>query len=153
MFKKIVLIVLVALLVIQLVQPARNVSNGVSATDISRVYRIPNSVQSVLKTACYDCHSNNTRYPWYSRLQPGAWFMANHVKHGKADLNFSEFGTYSLRKQEHKLNSIAKQVEEGEMPVASYKLMHADARLTQKQKSLLINWATKTKDSLSAKNK
>ena len=151
MFKKIILIVLVALIAIQFIQPAHNTSNQVLATDITKIYRVPDSVQSLLKTACYDCHSNNTMYPWYSRIQPGAWFMANHVKNGKADLNFSEFGSYSLRKQHHKLKSIADEVEEGDMPVASYKLLHANARLTKDEQLLLINWARKMQDTLTAK--
>lgn len=151
MFKKIILIVLVVLIAIQFIQPAHNTSNQVLATDITKIYRVPDSVQSLLKTACYDCHSNNTMYPWYSRIQPGAWFMANHVKNGKADLNFSEFGSYSLRKQHHKLKSIADEVEEGDMPVASYKLLHANARLTKDEQLLLINWARKMQDTLTAK--
>ena len=77
--------------------------------------------------------------------------MANHVKNGKADLNFSEFGSYSMRKQHHKFKSIAEEVEEGDMPIASYKFLHANARLTKDQRDLLINWARKTQDTITAK--
>ena len=151
MFKKIILIALIVFIAIQFIQPARNTSNHLTATDITKVYQVPDSVQALLKTACYDCHSNNTAYPWYSRIQPGAWFMASHVKNGKADLNFSEFGAYSLRKQHHKLKSIADEVEEGDMPIASYKMLHANARLTKDEEALLITWAKKTQDTITAK--
>jgi hypothetical protein len=152
MFKKIILIASVVFVAVQFIQPSRNISNKVLATDITRVYHVPDIVQSLLKTACYDCHSNNTIYPWYSRIQPGAWFMANHVKNGKEDLNFSDFGSYSLRKQQHKLKSIAEEINEGDMPIAPYKLLHSNARLNEHQKAILVDWATKTKDSLTAKN-
>ena len=152
MFKKIIWIALVVFIAIQFIQPARNTSNKILPTDITMLYRVPDSVQSLLKTACYDCHSNNTMYPWYSRIQPGAWFMANHVKSGKEDLNFSEFGSYSLRKQQHKLKSIVEEINEGDMPITSYKLMHSNARLDEHEKAVLVDWATQTKDSLTSKN-
>ncbi|MDQ2752503.1 MAG: heme-binding domain-containing protein [Bacteroidota bacterium] len=136
----------------QFIQPARNKSVQVLPTDISKVYTIPNQVQSVLKNACYDCHSNNTNYPWYSNIQPGGWWLASHIRRGKEELNFSEFGAYSSRKQRSKLNSITKTIEDGTMPFPSYTLIHKNARLTKDEKAIVINWANKTKDSLSLKN-
>jgi hypothetical protein len=146
--KKILLGLLIVLIVIQFIRPAHNTSTEITQTDLLKTYNVPDSVQAVLKTACYDCHSNNTNYPWYTNIQPIGWMMANHVKEGKAELNFSEFGSYSLRKQQHKLKSIGEEIEEGDMPIASYKLMHSNARLTKSQQSLLIDWATKMQDSL-----
>src|SRR5437867_11356274 len=93
--KKILLAVLVVLIAIQIIQPAHNKSEGTLSTDITRIYSVPDSVQMVLKQACYDCHSNRTRYPWYSHIQPVGWMLARDIRHGKADLNFSEFGSYS----------------------------------------------------------
>ena len=150
--KKIVLLLLVVFIAIQFIQPVRNTNGQVLPTDISKVYSIPNQVQSVLKHACYDCHSNNTIYPWYSYIQPGGWWLASHIKSGKAELNFSEFGDYSNRRQRSKLNSIAKTVEDGTMPFSSYTFMHSEARLTKEEKALIIHWANTTKDSLSLKN-
>jgi hypothetical protein len=150
--KKILLVILVTIIAIQFIQPARNKSGQVLPTDISKVYTIPNQVQSVLKNACYDCHSNNTNYPWYSNIQPGGWWLASHIRKGKEELNFSEFGDYSSRKQRSKLNSIAKTVEDGTMPFPSYTLIHRNARLTKDEKAVIINWANNTKDSLSLKN-
>jgi hypothetical protein len=150
--KKILLVILVTIIAIQFIQPARNKSGQVLPTDISKVYNIPNQIQSVLKNACYDCHSNNTNYPWYSNIQPGGWWLASHIRKGKEELNFSEFGDYSSRKQRSKLNSIAKTVEDGTMPFPSYTLIHRNARLTKDEKAVIINWANNTKDSLSLKN-
>ena len=150
--KKILLVLLVVFIAIQFIQPARNKSGQVLPTDISKGYNIPAQVQSVLRNACYDCHSNNTNYPWYSTIQPVGWMLARHIKNGKAELNFSEFGDYSIRKQRSKLNSIAKSIEDGTMPFSSYTLIHKNAILTKEQKILIINWANNTRDTLSLKN-
>ncbi len=102
-------------------------------------YTVPDSDSNVLATACYDCHSNNTRYPFYVHIQPVAWLMSKHIKNGKADLNFSEFGTYSVRKQQSKLKAIINSIQNDEMPLSSYKLMHKDANLTQDEKALIVD--------------
>ncbi len=148
--KKILLVLLFAFIAIQFIQPARNKSGQVLSTDLSKVYSVPDSLQIVLKSACYDCHSNNTIYPWYSNIQPMAWIMARHVKNGKKELNFSDFGSYTSRRQISKLKSIANQIKDDEMPISSYKTMHKNARLSKEQKDLIMNWMNKTADSLSA---
>lgn len=126
---------------IQFIRPARNISNQILATDIIKTVSVSDSVQAVLKKACYDCHSNNTNYPWYSNIQPIGWFLANHVSEGKRRLNFSEFGSYTQRRQLSKLNDIANEVQDGGMPLSSYTLTHKEARLTANEKSLVIKWA------------
>lgn len=150
--KKILLAILIVLIVIQFIQPPRNKSGQVLATDMAAMYKIPDTVQAVLKVACYDCHSNNTNYPWYTYLQPVGWMLANHIRHGKKELNFNEFGSYTARRQRSKLKAIANQVKDGEMPLNSYTLMHKDARLTREQKQLIIEWVQKTKDGLEQNN-
>ena len=150
--KKILLAILIVLIVIQFIQPARNKSGQVLATDMAAMYKIPDTVQAVLKVACYDCHSNNTNYPWYTYLQPVGWMLANHIRHGKKELNFNEFGSYTARRQRSKLKAIANQVKDGEMPLNSYTLMHKDARLTREQKQLIMEWVQKTKDGLEQNN-
>ncbi len=152
LFKKILLAALVVFIIIQFIQPGRNTSKQVLLTDITNIYTVPDSVQHVLEIACYDCHSDNTKYPFYVHVQPIAWFMANHIKNGKADLNFSEFGIYSVRKQQSKLTAIINSIHDDDMPLSSYKLMHKSANLTQDEKALIIGWATEIKDSLSAVN-
>ena len=151
LFKKILLALLILFIIIQFIRPAHNLSEQVLPTDIAKIYAVPVSVQHVLKIACYDCHSDNTRCPYYAYIQPVGWFLARHVKLGKADLNFSEFGTYSLRKQQSKLKAIVSQIKDDEMPLTSYKLMHADARLSKQEKDLIMNWATVTKNNLQSK--
>lgn len=139
-WRTIVLGLLFALVVIQFIQPERNQSTTKLPTDITNVVNVPEDVQSVLAKSCYDCHSNNTVYPWYSHIQPAAWFLADHIKEGKQELNFSEFGSYTAKRQYKKLGEIAEEVEEGEMPISSYTLIHGDAELTTKQKALLVAW-------------
>ena len=129
------------LIAIQFIRPARNISSQLLATDITKTVKTSDSVQTVLKKACYDCHSNNTNYPWYANIQPVGWFLANHVSEGKRKLNFSEFGSYPQRKQSSKLNNIANEIQDDGMPLSSYRLIHKEARLTAIEKSLVIKWA------------
>jgi Haem-binding domain len=150
--KKILLTLLFVLIAIQFIQPAHNKSAKVLSTDFAKVYVVPDSVQSILQNTCYDCHSNNTNYPWYSNIQPMAWMMARHIKNGKDKLNFSEFDNYTGRRKISKLKGIANQIKDDEMPIASYKLMHKNARLSQTEKTLIMDWMNKTVDSLSSGN-
>src|SRR6185312_2150835 len=150
--KKILLAALIVFIAIQFIRPARNESRQPSPADISKIDSVPGTVQAILKPSCYDCHSNHTNYPWYSNIQPAGWWLASHIKEGRSELNFSEFGQYSVRRQRSKLFAIAKSIEDGTMPLRSYTLVHSNSRLTTHGKALLINWANKTKDSLSLKN-
>lgn len=150
--QKILLGLLIALIAIQFIQPTRNKSGQISPMDISKIHALPENVQSVLKRSCYDCHSSNTIYPWYSNIQPFGWWLASHVKKGKEELNFSEFGSYSSRKQRSKLFAISKSVEDGTMPLASYTLIHTKSRLSKGNKAIIIHWAGSVKDSLSVNN-
>lgn len=146
--KKIGLGLLIVFVIIQFIQPVHNKSDKVQPTDIQKLYAVPGSVSAVLHTSCYDCHTNNTHYPWYSTIQPGAWLMASHIKEGKAMLNFSQFGELSIRKQRSKLMGVINQIKDEEMPINSYTIIHQNAKLSASQQSLVINWATNLKDSL-----
>lgn len=139
-FKIILFVLLFIFIVIQFVRPARNISSGISEKDITKTYAVPADVQQVLSNSCYDCHSNNTRYPWYVNIQPVGWWLANHIKDGKREINFSEFSSYSIRKQFNKLKECKEQINEGEMPLSSYTLIHRDAILDSGNKNLIINW-------------
>lgn len=150
--KKILLTLLIVFITIQFIQPAHNKSEQVLSTDFAKTYSVPDSIQLILKKACYDCHSNSSSYPWYSNIQPVAWMMARHISKGKENLNFSDFGSYSGRRQISKLKDIANQIKDDEMPIASYKLMHPDARLSQAEKKMIIDWINATADSLSSAN-
>jgi hypothetical protein len=150
--KKILLGILGVFIVIQFIQPARNNDGQVLPTNISKLYDFPQNIQAVLKTACYDCHSNQTNYPWYTYLQPVGWMLSRHIKEGKAALNFSEFGSYSERRRASKLKAIGNSIHDGTMPLSSYTLIHKNARLSQDDKALIIGWAQKIKDSLASQN-
>jgi hypothetical protein len=151
MNKKIAIFLAACLLIIQFIQPAHNRSNKLLETDITKAFVIPANVQQVLKTSCYDCHSNNTNYPWYANIQPFGWLLASHIKEGKEELNFNEFGSYSLRRQKSKLKGIENSIRDGSMPLGSYTLMHKEALLSNEEKELLIDWSVKLKDSLTIK--
>lgn len=149
--KKTLLALLIVFVAIQFIRPARNISGQVLPTDITKTVAIPDTVMSIFKVSCNDCHTNNTHYPWYANVQPFAWMLANHVKNGKENLNFSEFGSYSMRKQANKLRAIANTMKEGTMPLSSYTLIHINAKLTKEDKALITDWALKARDSLMAK--
>ena len=147
--KKILFIGLIIFLLMQLYQPARNISFEQNITaDFTKVYNVPKNVEVIFRTSCYDCHSNNTYYPWYSYIQPTRFFMESHINEGKENLNFNEWGNYSGRKQKNKLDRIAKQIKSNEMPLASYTLIHKNATLSATQKKEVLDWINKIEDSL-----
>lgn len=150
--KKVFLTLFIVFIAIQFIQPAHNKNGQVLPTDIVKMYNVPVNVQSVLKTSCYDCHSNNTRYPWYANIQPAGWLLAKHIRDGKEELNFNEFSSYSHRRQLSKLKSIQNSIKDGSMPLTSYTLIHSDAKLSDENKALIIDWTSKTIDTLSRQN-
>lgn len=152
LYKKILLALLIVFIAIQFIQPAHNISGQVLPTDITKTVKVPENVLNIFKNACYDCHSNNTRYPWYVYIQPMGWMMARHIKNGKDNLNFSDFGSYSQRKQANKLRAIETSIKEGSMPLSSYTIMHTDAKLSAENKKLITDWASNAKDSLTKNN-
>lgn len=145
MKKKILLGFIVLLLLAQLLPRDKNISGSVGERDIRKIAAIPPDVELILQKACNDCHSNNTIYPWYSVVQPVRMWMDHHVKEGKEHLNFSEFAGYSDKKAKHKLDEIIESQEEGWMPLTSYTLIHKEAKLTEAEKLILIEWANQLK--------
>ncbi len=150
--KKTLLVLLIVFIGIQFIRPVRNESGQVLSTDIIKTLNVPDNVFNALKISCYDCHSNNTNYPFYTNIQPVGWMMNNHIKNGKDKLNFSDFGSYSRRRQISKLRSIISQIQDDKMPLSSYTIIHKDAVLTTENKTLIIDWLSKSKDSLSLLN-
>jgi hypothetical protein len=146
--KIIAVVLLVAFVGIQFVPTERNQSDVVPKTDFMLVNSVPDHIKSKLQTSCYDCHSNNTQYPWYNKVQPIAWFLEDHIKEGKAELNFNEWDSLSNRRKKSKLRSIIKQIESGEMPMASYTLIHREASFSEAEKQELIQWVERLKDSI-----
>ena len=129
-----------ALIIIQFIRPEKNISESVGPYDISAKYLVPDDVQNILKISCYDCHSNNTRYPWYWQIQPVTWFMNGHIKDAKKGLNFSTFTSYKIRRQYKLFDNIDKEVKSGDMPLTSYTLIHRDAILNDTEKVAIAKW-------------
>jgi hypothetical protein len=141
MNKKAILTIVGVLILIQLIRPGANKNEAPSPQALTAHYMVPDSVLTALKVACYNCHSNNTAYPWYDQVAPVSWFVAYHVSRGKKHLNFDEFEAYPVKRKLKRLKDISESVEEGTMPISSYTWMHSEAMLTASQKKLIIAWA------------
>lgn len=151
MFKKILLVLLVLLIIIQFIHPSRNISTGEQPNNISHALNVPTGVKTILDKACMDCHSNNTRYRWYFKIQPLDWWLTHHINEGKEELNFDEYTNKPLRYQYHKMESTVDQIKKGEMPLNSYLWVHKDAILTDSEKNVLISWAQGITNEMKAK--
>jgi hypothetical protein len=132
--------ILILLVVIQAIQPIRNISDEESPNDISKTFEVNDKVYGILKEKCYDCHSNNTRYPWYNYIQPAGWWLAAHIYEGKEHLNFSEFKTYPEKRQARKLRQLHDVIEEGTMPLDTYIWLHQDAKITAEDRDAIHSW-------------
>lgn len=148
--KRIAVVVVIVLALIQLIPVDRD--NPIA--DPSDEIMFQGNVKNIIRAACYDCHSNNTTWPWYSYVAPVSWFIASDVHEGRRKMNFSEWNKYSEKRSQRKMHDIGEEVEEGEMPLPMYVLMHSKADLNENQRKILINWAkansnTDAADSLS----
>jgi len=151
MKKKIGLGLLVIVIGIQFIRPAKNLSAATPGpNDITVQHPTSPEVKAVLAKACYDCHSDNTRYPWYAEVQPVGWWLANHVKDGKRHLNFSQFGTYTAKRAGKKLKDVVEETKEKKMPMSSYTLIHTDAKLTPAEIAAVTAWAESVRATIPA---
>lgn len=140
LLKKILIVLFVLFILVQFIRPQKNSGDRFGNADFTTVLSVPADLRQMIETSCMDCHSNNTHHLWYEEIQPVGWWINNHIQEGKEELNFSEFAKYSIKRQAHKLEECAEQIESGEMPMNSYLWMHNEARLTQEQKGKLKNW-------------
>lgn len=146
MFKRILIGLLIVLVAIQFIQPPKNNGHAQTATDITHVVAVPDTVMALMKIACYDCHSDSTRYPWYNHITPVNWWLKNHINEGKHNINFSHYTEGSYKRKMKRLEETAEQVEKHEMPISSYLWIHKDARLNDAQRKLIIDWAKNAKE-------
>jgi hypothetical protein len=146
------IILLVVFIIIQFFRPAKNKSDGITATDITKSFAMPADVQNILRTSCYDCHSNNTKYPWYAEIQPVSWWLSSHIIAGKKQVNFSEFGSYSIAIQYEKFKETIEDIQTVDMPLKSYLVTQHSAMLSEDKKAILINWTKGAMSQLEAKN-
>ena len=130
--------ILLALIVAQFVPVER------SNPPVEAEVPAPANVRAVLHRACYDCHSNETRWPWYSHVAPVSWLVAHDVHEARKHLNFSTWNQYNPKRQTRKLNEVWEEVDEGEMPLSYYLAVHRDAALSDADRALLREWATAT---------
>lgn len=139
-------------ILIQFIRPGQTNPATDVQLDFSAVNNPPEEIKGLLKAACYDCHSNETVYPWYSQIAPVSWWLSAHVREGREHLNFSTFGQLSANDRAKAFEEVAEVIQEGEMPMASYTWTHLEARLSPEQKNSLVAWfsqsgGAKTKNS------
>lgn len=140
MLKKLFAVLLVIFAGLQFYRPPKNLSATPHPYDITLRLMMPPEVRDILHRACYDCHSNNTVYPWYAEIQPVRWWLDSHINDGKRHLNFSEFAGYNPNRALDKLEAVIDEVEEKRMPLPSYTWAHPEARLTPEEIKTLVNW-------------
>jgi mono/diheme cytochrome c family protein len=128
------------LLLLQLIPVNRDNPAFNPVDDYLQQTAAPEATAALIRRACYDCHSNQTVYPWYSRIAPLSFWLKNHVDEGREHLNFSLWGQYPAEKQRHKLEESAEVIGKGEMPMKSYTWAHPEARLTDAQRRALVAW-------------
>lgn len=137
--KYLLLLALLALVVIQFIRPEKNQEGYETVATFEAETKPTTEVAAILKSHCYDCHSNHTIYPWYAEIAPASFWLADHIEDGKKHFNVSDWGSYSVKKKDHKLEELFEEVEEGEMPLDSYTWIHGD--ITKEQQKLLLQWA------------
>jgi hypothetical protein len=143
---------LVVAVLIQFVRPERTNPPEQAGNFLGASVSVPSSVQDILQRSCMDCHSNRTRWPWYSNIAPVSWLVARDVHNGRAKMNLSEWGTYKPKRMIVRLDMMVSEVDKGDMPPRQYLLIHRDAELTEDQKTLLCDWAEHLSDTLKEVN-
>jgi len=139
--KYIIGIIAVVVILLQFMGPDAPDNRENNPDDLLMNTQVDAEVAGLLRASCYDCHSMETKYPWYSKISPVSGFLFDHIEEGRDELNFSNWQTYEKRRKLRKLKEIQEEIEEGEMPMKSYTLVHGEARLSDSQKELIINWA------------
>ena len=140
MKKKILIIIIIVISVIQFIPVDKTNPSVDSQKDYFSIVNPPENVKNILKTSCFDCHSNETTYPWYSNVAPISWLLKSHINEGREHLNFSEWGSYSVEKQKNILEDCSEVIREKEMPLSSYTIMHSDAELNEEKSKVLGQW-------------
>jgi len=137
--KVLLVLALVALVAIQFIRPEKNSEGYKSVASFESETRPSAVVAAILKESCYDCHSNQTNYPWYAEVAPFSLWLEDHIIDGKKHFNVSDWNNYTIKKKEHKLEELVEMVEKDEMPLRSYTIIHGN--LSENNKKLLLQWA------------
>jgi len=133
------ILVFITFVVIQFIRPEKNNSGYQSVAAFENETNPSQEVMGILKNNCYDCHSDQTQYPWYFEIAPISYWMAGHIKHAKGEFNVSAWDSYSTKKKDHKLEELVEKVEKKEMPLDSYTWIHGD--LSEEDRKTLLLWA------------
>ena len=148
--KKILVLLLVAFIIAQFFGPKKNNGDITSVEPFLTETNPPEDVKLILTSACFDCHSDHTRYPWYNNITPVNYWMAEHVKNGSKHFNVSDWEGASLKKRDHKFEELIEMVEKEEMPLPSYTWTHSDAKLTDDQRTSIVAWGKKVREMYAA---
>lgn len=132
--------VLAVLILIQFIRPEKNLGELHTETDFMLVSEVPDNLTSIFLNSCYDCHSNHTRYPWYSNVAPISWYLNKHVEEGKAHLNFSSWGIMDKAQKVTQLDQICEECTHGSMPLNSYLLIHRSSKLNEQDIKSICDW-------------
>lgn len=143
--KKIAVVLLVILVVLQFIRPDKNLAEGDVIADFRAETQLPKNIENTLERACFDCHSNRTQYPWYAEIAPVSYWIAGHVNEGKEHLSFSDWATYTAKRKDHKLEELAEEVQEKHMPLESYLWIHDEAKLSEADITAIVNWANQAR--------
>ncbi len=146
MMRKIILTIGIVFVGIQFIPVNLNNSELEQKNDIIVTENPPQEIAVLLRTSCYDCHSNNSAYPWYDKIAPVSWWVAHHIDEAKEELNFSEWATFTSKRKNHKLKEMIEVLDEGEMPLSSYLIMHSDAKISADQVAQLKSWINTIKE-------
>jgi hypothetical protein len=138
----------VLIIIFQFIPVRKLKSELYPASDFFAINTTTSEVKNLIRNACYDCHSNETVLPWYSKIAPVSWILNDHIIESRDNLNFSNWGLYSSNDIKDILKSCIEELNKGDMPLLSYKLMHPDSRLSDKDKALIINLFTNVRSSL-----
>ncbi len=138
--KKILIIIIVAFILIQFFPIDKNNPVATPKMDFLQIKDTPEKTATLIRNSCYDCHSNESKYPWYANIQPFGWFLENHIQEGRKELNFSTFATYEKKRQTKKLDEAVEMLEKNEMPLDSYVIAHAEAKLSAADKKEVMDY-------------
>lgn len=136
----VILIIFVAFVIMQFFQPDKNINDD-STNHIFNVEKVPPDVKQILKSACLDCHSDQTSYKWYHKPAPVSWMINDHIVDGKDELNLSEWGQFDIYDKITTLEEICEETKRRTMPLKSYRFVHSDAKLSDEQISILCSWS------------
>lgn len=140
MIKKVIIGLVIALIIAQFFRIDKTNPKTNRDMDFIAFSNPPEHVKNIIETTCYDCHSNAVKYPWYANIAPVSWIIKDHINEGREHLNFSIWNNYSQKKKAHKIEACYEELEEGEMPLKSYTIMHKNARLSDVDRNTLIKW-------------